>query len=84
MAIDSGFHDRLEWLADLMEISPDKRVRDLQRSALKLYPLYYQEGVRMWMHSRIAFMAADIVNKRRRLSISVDAYTKTPAEEVQQ
>ena len=59
---DVHHHDRLCLLAELMQMSPDKPVRKLQREALKAYPLTGTEAVRSWMSMRTAFAAADISN----------------------
>ena len=64
MACDYEFRTRLEFLADLMEIGPDKPMRKLQREALKYYPVSSQELTRFWLSRRVAFLAADIVNAR--------------------
>ena len=64
MSIDSDFHKRLELLADLMEVSPNKKVKTLQWEALKYYPLGGKEAIRNWMTMRVAFLAADIANDR--------------------
>lgn len=64
MSIDADFHKRLELLADLMEQDPNKKMRKLQREALKYYPLHYKECIRGWMKIRIGFLAADICNNR--------------------
>lgn len=61
---DYEFGARVALLAELMKISPNKKVRDLQRTALKFYPLQSKEAIRNWMSVRIAFIAADILTKR--------------------
>jgi hypothetical protein len=55
---------RLELLATFMEQSPKAKVRDLQREALKYYPVSNQELVRDWMKLKTAFAAAKILNDR--------------------
>lgn len=64
MSIDADFNLRLNCLADLMIVDPDKFVRRLQWEALKYYPLSSKEGIRGWMTVRIAFLASDLLTKR--------------------
>jgi len=60
---DYDFNTRLALLAELMERNPEKRMKNLQREALKYYPLDGNESIRHWMSTRVAFLAADIANK---------------------
>lgn len=63
MSVDTDYHERLTWLAELMVIDPKKSVKKLQREALKYYPLFHKEAVRHWMSWRTAFAAADLANE---------------------
>ncbi len=69
---DYDYGTRLRLLAELMEASPDKKVRDLQREALKYYPIYSTESIRHWMSIRTAFLAADI--SVRKILTEFEAY----------
>lgn len=64
MACDVDYHHRLNWLAELMLISPNTRMKRLQRESLKYYPLRSVEAIRHWMSWSVAFAAADIANKQ--------------------
>lgn len=78
VSYDFDWGRRLRWLAELMTKNPDKAVRKLQWEALKYYPLASKEGIRGWMTMRIAFLAADILNK----SNEEVAYRQQSNEEV--
>jgi hypothetical protein len=64
MSIDIDYHNRLDWLAELMLQNPKSRVRRLQREALKYYSLSSKEAIRNWMSWRTAFAAADVANRK--------------------
>jgi len=63
MSIDTDYHNRLDWLAELMLLNPKSRVKRLQREALKYYPLSSKEAIRNWMSWRTAFDAAEVANR---------------------
>lgn len=63
MSIDVDYHRRLELLAELMIQNPHRRMKKLQREALKYYPLYYKENIRHWMGFRTAFRASDLIDE---------------------
>ena len=58
MSVDVDYHKRLDWLAELMLLSPKKKVRDLQAEALKYYPLESTEAQRHWLSIETSFKAA--------------------------
>jgi hypothetical protein len=64
MSCDTDRHVRLELLAELMLANPARRIKRLQREALKFYPLGSKEAIRHWMSWRTAFAAADIANDK--------------------
>jgi len=61
--IDCDWNKRMNILTELMQLKPDGKMKKLQREALKYYPLYYTESIRAWMSFRIAFIAAERLNK---------------------
>jgi len=67
MIVDVDHAKRMELLVSLMRLEPDKSMKKLQREALKYYPLYYNNSIRMWMGSNIAMKAAEILNKEEGL-----------------
>jgi hypothetical protein len=67
VGIDAGWHNRMELLIELMQLSPRKPMRKLQREALKYYPLYYTETQRKWMSFWTAQEAAHRLNEREGL-----------------
>ena len=67
MIVDVDHAKRMELLVSLMRLEPDKSMKKLQREALKYYPLYYNNSIRMWMGSYIAMKAAEILNKEEGL-----------------
>jgi hypothetical protein len=71
MSIDTDYHNRLDWLAELMLQNPKSRVRRLQREALKYYPLSSKEAIRNWMSWRTAFAAAELANRMEGLETNI-------------
>jgi len=67
MIIDCDWGKRMVLLVELMQREPDKSMKKLQREAMKYYPLYYTQSIRAWMSWRIAFIAADKLNKQEGL-----------------
>jgi hypothetical protein len=50
-------------LATLMEAHPNSRMKSLQQTALKEYPVHSRELYRHCMGARFAMKAADIINQ---------------------
>ena len=71
MSIDTDYHNRLDWLTELMLQNPKSRVRRLQRKALKYYPLSSKEAIRNWMSWRTAYAAAELANRMEELETSL-------------
>lgn len=61
--IDCDWGRRMNLLVELMQLSPNKRMKKLQREALKYYPLYYTESIRNWMSYKIGLHAAERLNR---------------------
>ena len=60
--VDHG--SRLAHLAELMQFHPNSRMKSLQKSALREYPVSSKELYRHCMGWRFAFKAADILNSK--------------------
>ena len=67
MLFDADYNKRMELLVSLMRLDPHKSMKKLQREALKYYPLYYNNFIRLWMSSKTAGRAAEILNKEEGL-----------------
>lgn len=63
MTCDVDYGSRLKLLSELMETDPDKPVKKLQREALKYYPLFNPHAIKHWLSYKVAFEAAEILNK---------------------
>ena len=63
MACDYDYCDRLRCLAELITAHPNSRMKSLQKTALRIYPVHSRELYRHCMTSRFAFKAADIANE---------------------
>ena len=63
MACDYDYHSRLLCLAELMQAHPNGRMKKLQKTALRIYPVGSRELYRHCMSWRFALKAADIVNQ---------------------
>jgi hypothetical protein len=66
MSIDTDYHNRLDWLAQLMIDNPKSKIKKLQRESLKYYPLSSAQAVRNWMSWSTAFAAADVADKKKK------------------
>jgi hypothetical protein len=66
MSIDTDYHNRLDWLAQLMIDNPKSKMKKLQRESLKYYPLSSAQAVRNWMSWRTALAAADVADKKKK------------------
>ena len=66
MSIDTDYHNRLDWLAQLMIDNPKSKMKKLQRESLKYYPLSSAQAVRNWMNWRTALAAADVADKKKK------------------
>jgi hypothetical protein len=71
MSIDTDYHNRLDWLAELMLQNPKSRVRRLQKEALNYYPLGSKEAIRNWMSWRTAFAAAEVIDRIEKLETNI-------------
>ena len=69
---DFDYGKRLEWLADLMEKFPGKKMRQLQKEAMHLYPIESVEGQRNWLSIDTGFKAAEICTARTFKEIEED------------
>lgn len=63
MSIDTGYHKRLECLAELMLQNPRGKMKKLQKTALKLYPLQSKEAQRYAYSWKFAMKAANLANR---------------------
>lgn len=61
---DTDYHNRINMLAELMECHPDSRMKSLQKTALREYPVSSRELYRHCMGYKFAFKAADIANSK--------------------
>ena len=61
---DFDYYNRLVWLSELMESHPNSRMKSLQKSALREYPVSSKELYRHCMSSKYALKAADILNTK--------------------
>ena len=59
---DADNYARLKHLAELMQQFPDRKMKRLQQSALREYPVHSRELYRHCMSWRYAMRAADILN----------------------
>lgn len=64
---DCDWGKRMDLLVDLMEIYPNGKMKDLQREAMKYWPLYYNHSIRKWMSSNTGSHAAERLNKKQGL-----------------
>ena len=64
MSHDVDYQNRLSLLAELIEAHPNSRMKSLQKTALRIYPVASREVYRHCMGFGFAFKAADIVNSR--------------------
>ena len=62
MSCDYDYHNRLQLLAELGTAHPDSRMKSLQKTALRIYPVASRELYRHCMSARFALKAADIAN----------------------
>ena len=62
MSCDYDYHHRLHLLAELMTAHPDGRMKKLQKTALREYPVASRELYRHCMSWDFAFKAAAIAN----------------------
>jgi len=63
MSCDVDYHRRMYHLATLMEAHPASRMKSLQKSALREYPVASRELYRHCMSFSFAMKAADIINQ---------------------
>jgi len=66
MSIDTDYHNRLDWLAQLMIDNLKSKMKKLQRESLKYYSLSSAQAVRNWMSWRTSFAAADVADKKKK------------------
>lgn len=67
MSIDCDWGRRMDMLLNLMQLCPDKPMIDLQREALKYFPLYHKENFKAWLSFKTAMAAAERLNQREGL-----------------
>jgi hypothetical protein len=71
MSIDTDYHNRLDWLSQLIIDNPKSKIKKLQRESLKYYPLSSDQAIRNWMSWRTAFAAAELANRMEGLETNI-------------
>jgi hypothetical protein len=61
---DVDYHNRLNLLAELIEYHPDSRMKSLQKTALREYPVSSRELYKHCLSARFALKAAELLNKQ--------------------
>ena len=62
-SFDYDYYDRLKELASLIKHHPTSKMKSLQKSALRAYPVSSKELYRNYMGSNFALSAANLANK---------------------